>query len=56
MMGERSYRPFTEKKFGQIGFLAISQSEHVRGCGMRLMARTKRRAKKLSSVFTLVCG
>ena len=45
------YRSLTEQKFDEIGFLAIAQSEHVRGYGTRLMAQAKERTKKLGSEF-----
>ena len=36
VMRGRYYRPFTEQEFGEIGFLAICQTEHVRGYDSRL--------------------
>ena len=39
LMRGRYYRPFTDQEFGEIGFLAICQSEHVRGYDSRLIVR-----------------
>ena len=50
------YRLFTEQEFREIGFLAISQSEHARRYSSRLTVRSKEKAKKLRSVFLLTCA
>lgn len=56
VMGGCCYRPFFEQKLGEIAFLAISQTEQVRGYGTRLMARTKERAKDIGLDFLLTCA
>ena len=50
------YRPSTEQKSGEVGFLAIFQSEHVRGCGTRLFARTKEREETKAGISICVGG
>lgn len=56
VMGGCCYRPFHEQKFGEIAFLAISQTEQVRGYGTRLMAQTKERAKAIGLTHLLTCA
>jgi histone acetyltransferase len=56
VMGGCCYRPFKEQGFAEIAFLAISQSEQVRGYGTRLMAQTKERAKRLGLTHLLTCA
>lgn len=56
VMGGCCYRPFHEQKLGEIAFLAISQTEQVRGYGTRLMAQTKERAKSIGLEFLLTCA
>lgn len=56
VMGGCCYRPFSEQKLGEIAFLAISQTEQVRGYGTRLMAQTKERAKSIGLDFLLTCA
>lgn len=56
VMGGCCYRPFTEQKFGEIAFLAISHTEQVRGYGTRLMAQTKERAKCIGLTHLLTCA
>lgn len=56
VMGGCCYRPFREQKFAEIAFLAISQSEQVRGYGTRLMAQTKERTKKIGLDYLLTCA
>lgn len=47
------YHPFTGQKFGEIGFLAISQTEDVCEYGTRLVDRTKERKNKLRLALVL---
>lgn len=56
VMGGCCYRPFNEQGFGEIAFMAISQTQQVRGYGTRLMAQTKERAKKIGLKFFLTCA
>lgn len=56
VMGGCCYRPFEDQKFGEIAFLAISQTEQVRGYGTRLMAQTKERAKRIGLTHLLTCA
>jgi histone acetyltransferase len=56
VMGGCCYRPFSEQRFAEIAFLAISHSEQVRGYGTRLMAHTKERAKALQLTHLLTCA
>lgn len=56
VMGGCCYRPFKEQKFGEIAFLAISQTEQVRGYGTRLMAQTKEQAKRIGLTHLLTCA
>ena len=55
-MDGHCYSSFTEQEFGEIGCLAISQTEQLRECDTRLMARTKARARKLELAFLLACA
>eukprot|EP00871_Galdieria_phlegrea_P004236 jgi/Galph1/4813/GphlegSOOS_G3447.1 len=56
VMGGCCYRPFLQEKFAEIAFLAISDSEQVRGYGTRLMAYTKERTKQLGLTHILTCA
>ncbi|PXF46557.1 Histone acetyltransferase GCN5 [Gracilariopsis chorda] len=56
VMGGCCYRPFPDQKFAEIAFLAISQTEQIRGYGTRLMAQTKERAKQLELTHLLTCA
>ncbi|EME29013.1 histone acetyltransferase [Galdieria sulphuraria] len=56
VMGGCCYRPFIEERFAEIAFLAISDSEQVRGYGTRLMSYTKERTKELGLTHILTCA
>ena len=57
LMSEFCYCSFTKQKIGEIGFLAISQTEHVHEYGAILfISRTKARTKKLRLAFLLTCA
>lgn len=56
VMGGCCYRPFKEQKFAEVAFLAISQTEQVRGYGTRLMAQVKERAKRCGLTHLLTCA
>ena len=47
VMSECCDRTFTRQKFGEIGFLVVSQAENVRGHDTKLTVQTKERMEKL---------
>ncbi|PHJ26031.1 histone lysine acetyltransferase gcn5-a [Cystoisospora suis] len=46
VIGGVCFRPYAEKKFAEIAFLAISSSEQVKGYGTRLMNHLKEHVKR----------